>query len=42
MNPKKKITGGETLNEITRKKVTIKAHVTEKMNQLIQKLESPH
>lgn len=38
----KKITNGEILNEITRKKVTIKAHVTEKMKQFIQKLESPH
>jgi transposase len=38
----KKITNGEILNEITRKNVTIKAHVTEKMKQFIQKLESPH
>lgn len=38
----KKITNGEILNEITRKKVTIKAHVTEKMNHFIKKLESPH
>lgn len=38
----KKIIDGEILNHITQKKVTIKAQPTQKMKELIAKLEVPH
>jgi hypothetical protein len=38
----KKIVDGEILNQITQKIVTIKAQPTQKMKELIAKLESPH
>ncbi|HPI36184.1 MAG TPA: hypothetical protein PLP79_12170 [Prolixibacteraceae bacterium] len=38
----KKIVDGEILNYIANKIVTVKAHPTPKMKELIEKLESPH
>jgi hypothetical protein len=38
----KKIVDGEILNQITQKMVTIKAQPTQKMKELIAKLEIPH
>jgi transposase len=38
----KKIVDGEILNHITQKKVTVKAQPTQRMNELINKLDSPH
>ncbi len=38
----KKIVDGEILNYIANKIVTVKAHPTPKMKELIAKLESPH
>jgi transposase len=38
----KKIVDGEILNHITQKVVTIKAQPTQKMKELIAKLEAPH
>jgi transposase len=38
----KKIVDGEILNQITQKMVTIKAKPTQKMKELIAKLEIPH
>jgi hypothetical protein len=38
----KKIVDGEILNHITQKIVTVKAHPTPKMMELITKLEAPH
>jgi hypothetical protein len=38
----KKIVDGEILNQITMKKISIKAEPTAKMKELLQKLGSPH
>lgn len=38
----KKIVDGEILNHITQKIVTVKAQKTQKMVQLIAKLDAPH
>ena len=38
----KKIVDGEILNHITQKVVTVKAQPTQKMKELIAKLEAPH
>jgi len=38
----KKNADGEIMNHITEKIITIKAHPTKKMNELIEKLNLPH
>jgi len=38
----KKNADGEIMNQISKKVVTIKAHPTQKMNEFIEKLNSPH
>jgi transposase len=38
----KKIVDGEILNHVTKKKVTIKAQTTQKIREIIAKLDSPH
>ena len=38
----KKVVDGEILNHITNKIVTVKAHPTPKMKELIAKLDAPH